>query len=495
MIEHLPVVIVAISLLSSFTILVSGIFSRRAGYYISLGTIVVQLMLSAILLDHILKNGLVRYWLGGWRPPWGIEYVVDTLGAYMLTIVLVFSLMATIYARRVVEREIERSKWPYFYTLWQLMVSGMVGVAVTGDLFNLFVFLEIASLAGYALIAMSGRKAFVASYNYLILGTVGISFYLLGTAFLYAETGTLNMLDARILLSLVYENRVVQASFVFYLIGLAIKMALFPFHTWQPDAYEHSPSAVTVLISTAMAKVNAYALIRVVFSVFTVRFLETFVEVWTLVAWVASVAIIAGSVFAIMQKNLKRMLAYSSVSHVGYIVLGITFLHTKWGLSAAVVHLLNHSIMKATLFMVACGFIYRLGARNIEDLAGVARKMPFSAAAFTVAAISMIGIPPTVGFVTKLYIILASLETGQMAYIFVMIASSLLSLVYFWRVIETMYMKGDHHGESERSELPPEMLVPALLLAFLTIAFGIFWLSGAGMPVLDTIAQTLGVVP
>ncbi|AKG91428.1 Formate hydrogenlyase subunit 3/Multisubunit Na+/H+ antiporter, MnhD subunit [Geoglobus ahangari] len=495
MIEHLPVVIVAISLLSSFTILISGIFSRRAGYYISLATIIVQLIFSAILLDYLLKNGLIRYWLGGWRPPWGIEYVIDELGAYMLSVVLVFSLLATIYARRVVEREVEESKWPYFYTLWQLMISGMVGVSVTGDLFNLFVFLEIASLAGYALIAMAGRKAFVASYNYLILGTVGISFYLLGTAFLYAETGTLNMLDARILLSLVYENRVVQASFVFYFIGLAIKMALFPFHTWQPDAYEHSPSAVTVLISTAMAKINAYALIRVVFSVFTVSFLEKFVQVWTLIAWIAAVAIILGSVFAIMQKSLKRMLAYSSISHVGYIVLAITFLHTKWGLSAAVVHLLNHSIMKATLFMVACGFIYKFGFREIDDLAGIGRKMPFSAAAFTIAAISMIGIPPTVGFVTKLYIILASLETGQIAYIFVMVASSLLSLVYFWRVIETMYMKGDHHHEQERDELPAEMLLPALFLAFLTIAFGLFWLSGAGMPMLDSIAKTLGVVP
>ena len=495
MMEHLPVVIVAISLLSSFTILISGIFSRRAGYYISLATIIIQLIFSAILLDYILKNGTIRYWLGGWRPPWGIEYVVDELGVYMLSIVLVFSLLATIYARRVVEKEIEESKWPYFYTLWQLMISGLVGVSVTGDLFNLFVFLEIASLAGYALIAMAGRKAFVASYNYLILGTVGISFYLLGTAFLYAETGTLNMLDAKILLSLVYENRVVQASFVFYFIGLAIKMALFPFHTWQPDAYEHSPSAVTVLISTAMAKINAYAPIRVVFSVFAVSFLERFVQVWTLIAWIAALAVILGSVFAIMQRSLKRMLAYSSISHVGYIVLGMTFLHTKWGLSAAVVHLLNHSIMKATLFMVACGFIYKFGFKEIDDLAGIGRKMPFSAAAFTIAAISMIGIPPTVGFVTKLYIILASIETGQIAYIFVMVASSLLSLVYFWRVIETMYMKGDHHHEQEREELPAEMLLPAIFLSFLTIAFGLFWLSGAGMPMLDTIAKTLGVVP
>ena len=492
MIEHLPIIVVAVSLLSSFTILLSGIFSKKAGYYISLGTISFQLALSLIILDHVSKNGAIRYWLGGWRPPWGIEYVTDELGAYVLLVVTLFSFFATIYAKKVVEEEIEEQKLPYFYTLWQLLVSGMSGVAVTGDLFNLFVFLEIASLAGYALIAMAGKRALVASYNYLILGTVGISFYLLGTAFLYAATGTLNMVDAKILLKLLYENKVVHAAFVFYFIGLAIKMALFPFHVWQPDAYEFSPSAVTVLISTAMAKVNAYSLIRIVFSVFTVEFVEKFLPVWTLVAWIASAAIILGSLFAIMQRSLKRMIAYSSISHVGYIVLAFTFLNTKWGIGAAVAHLLNHSLMKATLFMVACGFIYRANAREIEELKGMGRRMPLSSAAFTIAALSMIGIPPTAGFVTKLYIILASLETGQFYYIAVIIASSLLSVVYFWRVIEAIYMKGGHE-KVEREELPASMLVPALVLAVMVIAVGIYWLS-FGVDFLSEIAKSLEVV-
>ncbi len=492
MIEHFPVVVVATSLLSAFTILLSGIFNRKIGYYISLGTVTFQLILSIFILDHVTKYGTIRYWLGGWRPPWGIEYATDELGAYTLLVVLFFSFFATIYAKRIVEKEIEEYKIPYFYTLWQLLISGMCGVAVTGDLFNLFVFMEIASLAGYALIAMAGKRALVASYNYLILGTVGISFYLLGTAFLYAVTGTLNMLDAKILLSLLYENKVVHAAFVFYFIGLAIKMALIPFHIWQPDAYEYSPSAVTVLISTAMAKINAYALIRIIFSVFTTSFLEKFLAVWTLVAWIASAAIILGSIFAIMQRSLKRMLAYSSISHVGYIVLAMSFLNTKWGIMAAAAHLLNHSLMKATLFMVACGFIYKTNAKRIEELEGLGRRMPFSAAAFTIAAISMIGIPPTVGFVTKFYIILASLETGQLGFIAVMIASSLLSLVYFWRVIEALYMKG-HHEEVKRDDLPALMLYPALILAILCILAGVFWLA-KGAVFLESIAKALGVV-
>ena len=251
-------------------------------------------------------------------------------------------------------------------------------------------------------------------------------------------------------------------------------MALFPFHTWQPDAYTYAPSAVTVLISTAMAKVNVYALVRVVLSVFTPAFIARFVTIWTFISWVAVAAIIVGSVLAIYQQNLKRMLAYSSVSHVGYLILALTLFKTHWGIPALTVHLLNHSIMKGCLFMTACGFVYK-GLHDIKSLEGLASRMPYSCAAFTLAAISMIGIPPSVGFVTKLYIILASLESEQFLFVIVMILSSLLSLIYFWRVIEAMYMKG---GGKEKDEIPASMLIPSILLAVLCIIFGIIWLSG-----------------
>ncbi len=485
-IEHLPVLTVAISLLGAFTVVLTSIFTKRAGYPLSMGIVTLQLLMSISIFRYVTANGVISYWLGGWRPPWGIEYRVDTLGAYMLLVVTFFSFFSTIYARRIVEREIDSSKHPYFYTLWLLLISGMVGVAVTGDLFNLFVFLEIASLATYALIAMAGRKALIASFNYLVLGAVGISFYLLGTAFLYSATGTLNMYDARSLLTLLYTNRIVQLSFVFYFIGLAMKMALFPFHIWQPNAYDYSPSAVTVIMSTALAKINAYALFRLIFFVFTAEFFLHHRLILDVTAFVASVGIIAGSIFAIMEKSLKKMLAYSSVANIGYIVLAFTL--GKWGVYAAASHLLNHSLMKAALFMVAGGFIYKLGARNIEDLEGLGKAMPLSSAAFTMSAVSMIGIPPSAGFVTKLFILFASLETGRFVFIAVMIASSLLSLVYFWRVIEMLYMKG-HRARME--ELPPSMLYPALLMGVLSISAGILWFFNIDL--LQQIALSLGV--
>ncbi len=487
MIEHLPVLAVAVSLLGSFTVVLTSLYTRKAGYPLSLSVTFIQLVMAVAILMNINSGGAISYWLGGWRPPWGIEYRVDILGAYVLVIVTLFSFLATVYARKTVEKEIDPEKQPYFYTLWLLLVSGMAGVAVTGDLFNLFVFLEIASLATYALIAMAGKRALIASFNYLVLGAVGISFYLLGTAFLYAATGTLNMLDARALLTLIYDSRIVQLSFVFYFIGLAMKMALFPFHVWQPNAYEHSPSAVTVIISTALAKVNAYALFRLIFSVYTVKFFQNYGTIFELTAIVASAGIIAGSVLAIMERSLKKMLAYSSVANVGYIVLSFTL--GKWGVYAAAAHLLNHSLMKAALFMVAGGFIYRLGIRRIDELEGLGRAMPLSSAAFAMAAVSMIGIPPSAGFVTKLFILLASLDTGRFVFIAVMIASSLLSLVYFWRVIEILYMKG--HRE-RMDELPASMLYPALIMGVLSILAGILWFFS--IDILDEIVIALGVV-
>jgi multicomponent Na+:H+ antiporter subunit D len=304
--------------------------------------------------------------------------------------------------------------------------------------------------------------------------------------------------DIRILLPSLYANRAVQTAFVFFLVGLGIKMAFFPLHTWQPDSYTHAPSAVSVIIATAMAKVSIYALIRVIFSVFTVDFIRTYMPLCTIISWLAAIAIIIGSILAIAQYTLKRMLAYSSVSQVGYIVLGITLFYTYWGLPGALMHLLNHAITKGCLFMAACGFIYKAKLWDIRDFAGLGRKMPWTCAAFLIAAISMIGVPPSVGFVTKLYLILASLEAKQFVFVAVMLLSTLLNLVYFWRVIETMYMRRGKEEESEqghgKGEVPLSMLIPALILASLCFIIGILWLTGIPMPIINQAISSMGVV-
>ena len=502
-VEHFPVIIVTTGMFIGYTILLAGLVNKKSCFYISLAAISSYFIMSFFILHHVLTVGTIHYWMGGWRPPWGIEYVVDGLNAYVLIIVLFLSLLALIYSKRSVEREVEDRKQVTFYTIFHLLVAGCCGVVVTGDAFNMYVLSEIASLTAYALIGIAGGRALRASYNYLVLGSIGICFYLLGVACLYSVTGTLNMADLRLLLPPLYGNRMVQTAFVFVVIGLGIKAAFFPLHTWQPDAYTYAPSAVTVLISTAVAKTFIYALIRIIYSVFTVDFIVRYIGLDLVICWIAAVAILAGSIFAIAQRNLKRMLAYSSISQVGYIILGVGLSPLSiFGLVGAVAHILNHSVMKGCLFSTAGAFIHKAGLRDIKDLTGLARKMPYSSAALTIAAVSMIGIPPTTGFASKLFLILASLEAYQYAFVAILLLSSLLNLVYFWRVIERLYFLGHEEamngGEREGGgELPLSMLVPMVILASLCIIVGVLWLTKLPVPLISEILSNLrvGVMP
>ncbi len=494
--EHYPVLIIVISMLSAFTILIAGWLNKKTCLPISLATIFVQLLLAFSILHHVvITREPIHYWLGGWAPPWGIEYVVDAFNAYVLVIVLFICLLTVIYAKRSIEKELPR-KIVSFYVVFQLLVTGLCGITVTGDVFNLYVFLEIASLAAYALIAAAGGRSLKASYNYVIMGSIGACFYLLGAGFLYSVTGSLNMADLSYLLPPLYENKVVQAAFVFFVVGISIKMALFPLHVWQPDAYTYAPSAVSVIIAAAMSKVSIYAFIRIFFSVFTTDFIHIYVPITDVLSWIAAIAILVGSVIAIMQTNLKRMLAYSSVSQIGYIVLGVALFSTHWGLYGALIHILNHAITKGCLFMVAGAIIYRTGLRSIKDFEGLGKKMPYTCAAFTLAALSMIGVPPTVGFITKLCLVLASLEAVEYVYVAVILASTLLNLVYFWRVIERMYfVRKEGAGENEhaikKEEAPVSMVVPALILGLLCVIVGILWLAGAETPLLPIVEQAV----
>ena len=505
-IEHFPILIVVISLLSSVTILVVGWINRKASYFIFITTIVTQFVASIFLLAHVLTRGPIRYWLGGWKPPWGIEYVVDALNAYVLVILLFLAFVCGIYSKKKREHELPQ-KVVSFYSVFQLLITGLCGVTVTGDIFNMYVFIEIMSIAAYALIGSMGKigkVALKASFTYLVLGSVGACFFLIGIGLLYSVTGSLNMHDLSLLLPPLYGNRVVQAAFAFFIVGLSIKMALFPLHTWLPDAHAFAPAEISAMLSGIIIEVSTYAFIRVSFSVFTINFLRL-LPILDILCWVAGGAIIAGSLMAITQMNLKRMLAYSSVANMGYIVLAVGFSTSvtsePWnGLTPALMHILNHALMKGCLFLVAGAFIYKADLWLINDFRGLGRRMPYTCAAFVVAAISMIGIPPSVGFVSKLYIVLAAIEAKKIVFVAIILLSSLLNLVYFWRVIETMYMKraeGEEHSTSthvSKDEAPFGMLAPILILASLCIIMGFFWLAKVPMPILNQINNMFGLV-
>ena len=494
--DHIPVLIIVIPLISALVTLAAGWIDKRTSFFVTVTTVSAQFVASLVLLYRVHTQGTLRYWLGGWQPPWGIEYVIDGLNAYVLVVVLLMALICVVYSKRNIEHELPQKRIT-FYTLLQLLITGLCGITVTGDIFNMYVFIEIMSLSAYALTASRGKIALKASFTYLILGSIGACFFLLGIGFLYAITGSLNMQDVAQLLPPFYSNKMVTAAFVFFLVGLSIKMALFPLHTWLPDAHAFAPSEISALLSGIIIEIAAYAFIRVTFSVFTVEFIQGF-PVLDILCWVAVAAILYGSWLALSQQNLKRMLAYSSVANMGYIVLGIGLSISSrsptWGgLTPACMHILNHALMKGCLFLCAGAFIYKADLWNIADLRGMGRRMPLTSAAFTIAALSMIGVPPTVGFASKVYLILASFETKQFVFVAVLLLSSLLNLVYFGRVLETLYMrKGDDsghpHSSSQRGEeIPTSMLVPIVTLALFCVILGVLWLSKIPLPILHKV--------
>ncbi|HUW68015.1 MAG TPA: monovalent cation/H+ antiporter subunit D family protein [Candidatus Nanoarchaeia archaeon] len=470
--DDFPALIVVLPLFAAFTVPIIGYLSKKSvPYFVSFATFI-AFLISIFNLQTVMSSGTISYTMGGWEPPWGIEYRIDYLNAFVSIVVIFIIFIVSIYSRKSIENELPGKTVPFF-TIFLLLTAGLQGLIVTGDIFNVYVFLEISSLAAYALIAVgSNRNALMASLNYLIIGTVSASFILLGIGYLYMVTGTLNMADMANILPAAFDERpkVVLAAFAFFLVGFSIKVGLFPLHTWMPDAYSQAPSAVSALLASTFTKVAAYVMVRFMITIFKPEFIISTVNANIILAWLAAIAIIAGSVLAISQTDFKRMLAYSSVSQIGYIILGIALLN-EMSMTGGIIHIMNHGIMKAALFMVAGAIIYKTGIRNINDFKGLSKKMPYTSAAFTLVALSMIGVPPTVGFVSKWYLALGAIEADMWVFVGVIMLSSLLNIVYFWRVFENMYLYRAEGGKVD--EVPLSMLLPILILAALTFLLGL----------------------
>jgi len=474
-IAHLPVLLLVLPIIAALLILLAGMVNRNFSYPITLATISFQFASSLIIMVSVMTGGTIHYYLGGWAPPMGIELVIDAFNSYVLVVILAMALLIAVYARRGTALDIPPEKTVAFFVVFQLLVTGLCGMTITGDIFNLYVFLEIASISTYALVA-SGRntRSLIAGFNYLVLGSIAAGLIVLGIGFLYVATGTLNMGELAAMLPASYGLATVQAAFLLLMIGFSIKVAFFPLHLWLPDAYTESPSVVTILIATATSKVTAYAMIRVIFSVFTLQYITESFPVTEMILVIASIAIIAGAVLAIAQDNLKRMLAYSSISQMGYIMFAIGIANQA-ALEGGLLHILAHAVMKGCLFMVAGILIYRTGTTAIRQFSGLSKTMPFTCAAFVLAGVSMIGIPPTIGFMSKYYLVLGAVEAGQYLAAAVLLIGSLLAVVYIWRVIEIMY-SGSHQEETLHTgaEAPLSMLVPVLILAASCLFLGIF---------------------
>ena len=451
----------------------------QTAFPLTLAAVAASTAASVLALVAVLDDGPMTYHLGGWAPPAGIEYVVDHVAAFVSVVVTSVATLALIGTRRWAYREAGDRLGP-FYGLVLLLLTGLTGMVVTGDLFNLFVFLEISSLAAYALVFMGGRAGMVAGFRYLVLGTIGGAFYLLGVGFVYFATGTLNMADVARILEADSSGRAVQAGAVLIFTGLGLKMALVPLHLWLPDAYTHAPSSVNTLIAPIMTKVGAYAMLRMFLSVFPDGYLRDVVPIADALLVLGLIGIVFGSVVAMAQTDIRRMLAYSSIGNLAMIAVGLG-IGTPLALVAALLHIMNHAVMKATLFSSAASIRLATGSSSVGDLAGLGRRMPLTMAAFTLGAISMVGIPPTAGFFSKWYMAQAGVQEGQWLVVAVVLGSSLMTAVYLFRVLERAYLRSE--GEpliagaapdaGEAGESPADVVAPAVLLGIATVVLGV----------------------
>ncbi len=481
MVEQFAALIIVAPLIASLIVPLIGWRQKRLCYPWVVAVLVVPFICSLGVLNTVLTTGKFSYRLGGWAPPWGIEYAIDHLNAFVLVIVTFISLIIAVYSKKSVEKELAEEKIAPFYTLFLLLVTGLLGIVITGDVFNLFVFLEISSLSCYALIAIGEEGAPTAAFNYVILGTIAACFYLLGVGYLYIATGSLNMADLANILPSMYHSKVILVAFAFFTVSLAIKGGLFPLHTWLPDAYYTAPSVVSALIASLMTKVSAYVMIRVMFTVFQPHFSVDIVPVLPILGWMAVFAILFGGIKALAQTDLKRMLVYIVVAEVGYIIIGVSVAN-RMGLTGAILHIMNDAVMVACLFLIVGAIFYKTGTRDINKLHYLNKKMPFTMAAFTITALSMVGIPPACGFFSKWYLILGTIEAGQWVYAAALLCSSLINAVLFFRVIECAYLKplnpvNAHTGEThmiQRDEAPLTMLAPIVIMAALVILLGMF---------------------
>ena len=415
----------------------------------------------------------MSYQLGGWQPPWGIEYRVDLLGALVLLIVSAMAALVVLFAKESVPREIPEQKIARFYAALMLAYAGLAGIVATGDAFNIFVFLEISSLASYALISMGrDRRALNAAFQYLVMGTIGATFILIGIGFLYMMTGTLNMLDLAARLPEVSDTRTVRAGFAFLTVGIGLKLAMFPLHLWLPNAYAYAPSAVTAFLAATATKVAVYVMLRFMLDVFGADFSLGDMPLNLILMALGLVGIIMASLVAVFQDDVKRMFAYSSVAQIGYMLLGIG-LASATGVGAAILHIFNHALMKGALFLALGAVAYRIGAVTLGDFAGLGKRMPWTMAAIVIGGLSLIGVPPTAGFVSKWYLVLGTLEQGLWPIAVLILIGSLLALVYVWRLIEAAYFGAVAADAPEVREAPASMLVPIWILVAANIYFGI----------------------
>jgi multicomponent Na+:H+ antiporter subunit D len=486
---HYPVLIIVILLTGAF---LSPILYNRwrllAGYS-ALATLAGAFIMSIMLLMKVNNSGSFSYYMGGWAPPWGIEFIADPLRIYMLLVVTGVSMWIFIYALGDLVHELKKNVIGWYYSLYTVLTASMAAMTMTNDLFNLFVLMEICAISACAIITIKNKKECLeAGFKYLILSAMGTGCFLLGVAILYMVTGYLNfgfLQGALVDAVEIYPLNIYTVAALF-IVAFGTKAALFPLHVWLPDAHASAPSPSSAMLSGLVIKIYAFTLFMIFYYVFPRSLLQA-VPLHEITLWLGAMGVMFGSIYAMMQTDLKKMLAYSSIGQIAFIFMGIGLDHSL-ALTGGLYHIMVHAITKAMLFMSAGAIIYSTGVRKISDLAGIGRVLPLTLIAFTLGSASMIGLPGTGGLISKWYLALGALETGRIVFLLVILASSLLNAIYYMPIVINAFMSNDDFTHKVLA-VPRSMQIAMAAGIFMVLISGVM-----SRPVIMLFEQALSVL-
>ena len=472
---------IIIPLLAAF--LITLIAGKKDNWAIILSFIAVSaLLVLSVFSFVVMKDETITYEMSAWKVPYGIVLVQDALTSFMLVMVSLISFTSLIFSIQYI-RHISVD-WKY-YALFMLLVTGMNGVIVTGDLFNLFVFMEIALFSAFALVAYGGRaEEFEASFKYAVMGSVSSVIILIGIAVIYSATSTLTLSKISETLPSVNEKVTLWVGGLF-LAGFGLKAAIMPFHAWLPDAHSSAPAPISSMLSGVLIKaLGVYVLIRIFFNVFNAP--EIFTKIFLILG---TISIIIGVFLAVGQWDMKRLLAYHSISQIGYILLGLG-IATPLGILGAVFHLFNHAIFKSLLFYNAGSVEYALGTRDLRKMGNLTKILPTTSQTSLIASLSISGIPPFNGFFSKLIIIIAAVQAGLIGYAFLAIIGSILTLASFMKV-QRYGFRGDNIISSIINPVEWRMNSAMIILAVICLVSSLMIIPGIKELTLDPVVKAI----
>jgi multicomponent Na+:H+ antiporter subunit D len=480
---------IVIPVFASLVLTLIGPLGHRTAYGLLIVSIAGSLAATMATLVQVVQAGrTIHYRMGDWIPPMGIELVIDHLSAVVLVMISGCALLTAVYSMHTARQD-NPDRLHHYYALFALLVAGLLGMTATGDVFNLYVLLEISAISSYGLLARGKGKAYYATFRYLMMGTIGASFYLLGVGYLYIMTGTLNMADlAGILSRPELEASVnVRIGFTLIILGVWIKMALFPLHAWLPNAYSRAGTTTACLIAPLMTKVSVYVMLRIMFTVFSADYVFQQIAWSHLVIYLASAAAVLGMITALAQRDLRKMLTYIIVAEIGYLTGGAWLANTA-GYTGAVYHILADGLMTLCLFMAVGAIIYRTGESTAAAMQGIFQRMPVTAGVFLVAGASVVGVPPTCGFFSKWYLLQGAVQAGAWVFVAALLMAGLVAATLFFRLLEraffgslddaVMETAGTKSGSAVRKirleEAPLTMLLPLVITGAALFGLGIY---------------------